>query len=96
MCIHCLGHFSPLPSPPFSPPHFQAEPLLPSSLILLREDKSNNKKDIVLLLVEIRIAIQRDSQHCFHAHVLQPKLVHLYQIFTYFKRNSSRENRLDS
>jgi hypothetical protein len=21
MCIHCLGHFSPLPPPPLSPPH---------------------------------------------------------------------------
>jgi hypothetical protein len=32
-------------------------------------DISNNKKDIAFLLVEIRIAIQRASYHCFHAHV---------------------------
>jgi hypothetical protein len=30
MCIHCLGHFCP------HPPHFQAEPVLPSSPILLK------------------------------------------------------------
>jgi hypothetical protein len=50
MCIHCLGHFSPLPLPPPSPPHplhFQAEPVLPSSPILL---KRRHKKDIAFLL----------------------------------------------
>jgi hypothetical protein len=59
-----LGHFSPLPPTPSLspyPPRFQAEPVLPSSPILLREDISHNKKDIAFLLVEIRIAIQGDS-----------------------------------
>jgi hypothetical protein len=35
MCIHCLGHISPLP-PTSTSPHFQAEPGLPLSLILLK------------------------------------------------------------
>jgi hypothetical protein len=34
-----------------------------------REDISNNKEDKAFLLVEIRIATQRQSQHCFHAQV---------------------------
>jgi hypothetical protein len=39
MCISCLGHFSPLPTAPPSPTtpsHFQAELVLPLSLILLK------------------------------------------------------------
>jgi hypothetical protein len=56
MCIHCLGHFS----PPF-PPRFQAEPVLPLSLILLKRRHKHNKKDKAFLLVEVRITIQRDS-----------------------------------
>jgi hypothetical protein len=39
MCIHCLGHFSSLPSVPSlspPPPLFQAEPVLPFSPILLK------------------------------------------------------------
>jgi hypothetical protein len=47
----------PLPRPPL----FQTEPVLPFSPILLKRRHSNNKEDIALLLVEIRIAIQRDS-----------------------------------
>jgi hypothetical protein len=65
MCIHCLGHFYPLPtSPTLSPltlPHFQAEPVLPLSLILLKKKHKHNKEDKVFLLVELRIAIQKDS-----------------------------------
>jgi hypothetical protein len=48
MCIHCLGHFSTLPpSSPFSPfpPQFQADPVLPLSLILLKKRHKHNKED---------------------------------------------------
>jgi hypothetical protein len=54
----------PCPLPPLSPPHpprFQAETVLPLSLILLKKRHKHNKKDIVFLLVELRIAIQKDS-----------------------------------
>jgi hypothetical protein len=64
MCIHCLGHFSPMvPTPTISfpsPPCFQAETVLPLSLILLKR-RHKHKKDKAFLLVELRIAIQRDS-----------------------------------
>jgi hypothetical protein len=61
-----LDHFFPLPHAPFLSPHtlhFQAEVVLPFSPIFFgeREDISNNKKDKAFLLVEKRIAIQRDS-----------------------------------
>jgi hypothetical protein len=59
MCTHCLGHFSHPLSP--TPPHFQAESVLPLSLILLKRKHKHNKKDKAFLLVELRIAIQRDS-----------------------------------
>jgi hypothetical protein len=49
----------PLPLSP--PPYFQAEPVLPSSPILLKRRHKHNKKDTAFLLVEIRIAIQKDS-----------------------------------
>jgi hypothetical protein len=62
MCIHCLGHFSTLPS---SLPHFQAGPVLSLSLILLKKRHKHNKEDKAFLLVELRIAIQRDSSYCF-------------------------------
>jgi hypothetical protein len=58
MCIHCLGHFYPLA--PFSP-QFQAGPVLPFSLILLKKRHKHNKEDKVFLLGELRIAIQKDS-----------------------------------
>jgi hypothetical protein len=64
VCIHCLGDFSSLlPAPSLSPtpPRFQAEPVLPLSRILLKRRHKHNKKDKELLLVELRIAIQRDS-----------------------------------
>jgi hypothetical protein len=47
MCIQYLGHFSPLPLPPLfppapylssTPPHYQAETILPLSLILLKRE----------------------------------------------------------
>jgi hypothetical protein len=61
--VHTLfGPFlTPAPTPSLSlhPLHFQAEPVLPFPPILLKSSHSNNKKDIVFLLVEIRIAIQR-------------------------------------
>jgi hypothetical protein len=63
MCIHCLGHFSPCPAPPFfpPPPHFHAEHVLPLSLILLKRRHKDNKKGKAFLQVELRTAIQRDS-----------------------------------
>jgi hypothetical protein len=57
------------PDPPQSAPHppgFQAEPVLPLSLILLKRRHKHKKKDKAFLLVELRVAIQRDSYHCFH------------------------------
>jgi hypothetical protein len=48
MCIQCLGHFSPLPPPPTLPTYpllcpllhscYQAETILPLSLILLKRE----------------------------------------------------------
>jgi hypothetical protein len=49
MCIHCLGHFSTLPH---SPPQFQAGPVLPLSLILLKEWHKHNKEDKAFSLVK--------------------------------------------
>jgi hypothetical protein len=51
--------------PPFSlPSQFQAGPVLPLSLILLKKRHMHNKEDKAVLLVELRIAIQKDS-YCF-------------------------------
>jgi hypothetical protein len=64
MCIHCLGHFSLCPQPPPSlslPSPFQAEHVLPLYLILLKRRHKHNKEDKAFLLIELRIAIQRDS-----------------------------------
>jgi hypothetical protein len=74
MCIHCLGHFCLLPSsatvsPLSPPPQFQAGPVLPFSLILLKKRHKTNKEDKAFLLVELRIAIQKYSWHCFHVHM---------------------------
>jgi hypothetical protein len=44
-----------------TPTHFQEEPVLPFSPILLKRRHMHNNKDKAFLLVEIRIAIQRDS-----------------------------------
>jgi hypothetical protein len=64
-CAYIVWVISPpcltsLPFPPF-PPHFQTEPVLPLSLILLKKRHKYNKEDKVFLLVELRIAIQKDS-----------------------------------
>jgi hypothetical protein len=64
MCVHCLDYFFPYPSivpSPISTPHFKAEPVLPLSLILLKKRHKHNKEEKVFLLVELRIAIQKDS-----------------------------------
>jgi hypothetical protein len=64
MCIHCLGHFSPLPhSLNFSPitPQFQAGCVLPLALVLLKKRDKHNKEDKAFLLVELRMAIQKYS-----------------------------------
>jgi hypothetical protein len=51
----------PLPrSSPF-PAQFQAGPVLPLSLVLLKQKDKHNKEDKVFLLVELRIAIQKYS-----------------------------------
>jgi hypothetical protein len=55
----------PPPFPPF-PPQFQASPVLPLWLILLKKRHMHNKKDKAFLLVELRIAIQKDSYCCSH------------------------------
>jgi hypothetical protein len=62
--VHTLfGSFLPsAPSPTLlSLPRFQAEPVLPLSLILLKRRHKHNEEDKAFLLVEIRIAIQIPS-----------------------------------
>jgi hypothetical protein len=64
--VHTLfGSFLPHapPSPPSLPfpPQFQAGPVLPLSLILLKKRDKHNKEDKMFLLVELRIAIQKYS-----------------------------------
>jgi hypothetical protein len=54
----------PSPPPHPSPPHTPCLPgrtVLPLSLFLLKRKHKDNKEDKAFLLVEIRIAIQRDS-----------------------------------
>jgi hypothetical protein len=46
---------------PHFPPQLQAGPVLPLSLVLLKKRDKHNKEDKVLLLVELRIAIQKYS-----------------------------------
>jgi hypothetical protein len=62
-CTHIGSFLLPAPylPPPPSPLHFQAEPVLPLSLILLKRRHKYNKKDKAFLLVELRVAVQRDS-----------------------------------
>jgi hypothetical protein len=43
------------------PPHFQAKTVLRFSPVPLKRRHKHNKEDIAFLLVEIRIAIRRDS-----------------------------------
>jgi hypothetical protein len=56
-----LGHFSPYPIPNPLPPQFQAGPVLPLSLVLLKKRDKPNQEDKEFLLVELRIAIQKYS-----------------------------------
>jgi hypothetical protein len=54
-----FGSFLPLEHssfPPF-PPQFQAGPILPLSLVLLKKIGKLNKEDKVVLLVELKIAV---------------------------------------
>jgi hypothetical protein len=60
-----LHHAPPAPRAP-APPQFQAGPILPLWLILLKKRHKHNKKDKVFLLLELRIAIQKDSYYCSH------------------------------
>jgi hypothetical protein len=65
LCVYIVWVISPPcpPPPPFppSPPQFQAGPVLPLWLTLLKRRPKHNEKDKAFLLVEIRTAIQRDS-----------------------------------
>jgi hypothetical protein len=64
MCIYCLGHFSPCRPPllfPLLPAQFQAGPVLPLSLILLKKRHKPNKEDKAFLPLELRTAIQKYS-----------------------------------
>jgi hypothetical protein len=67
MCIHCLGHFFPLlplpPPAPCSPTPLAGRTCSALFSNFVEEKASNNKKDKAFLLVEIRIATQRDFTH---------------------------------
>jgi hypothetical protein len=54
-CLQPAPVAHPLPS---SPPQFQAGPVLPLSLILLKKRHKQNKEDKAFLLVELRIVMQ--------------------------------------
>jgi hypothetical protein len=58
-----LFSLSATPPPPSAPhpPHFQAESVLPLSLILLKRRHKHSKKDKAFLLLEIGIAIEFPS-----------------------------------
>jgi hypothetical protein len=57
---------SPCPTPsPFPSPSLSSRQVLPLSLILLKKRHEHNKEDKEFLLVELRIAIRRDSYYCF-------------------------------
>jgi hypothetical protein len=58
-CAYIIWVFSPLCPPPL--PQFQAGPVLPLSLILVKKRMKYNKEDKTFLLVELRIAIQKYS-----------------------------------
>jgi hypothetical protein len=62
MYMHCLGHFSqqpPTPTLSSLPPCFEAEPVLPLSLILFKRRHKQIRKAKCFLLLELRIAIQK-------------------------------------
>jgi hypothetical protein len=77
--VHTLCHFFPCHPPPLSPlfpPRFQAEPVLPLSIILLKKRHKHNKEDKAFLLAkdsytEIFLALLSCTP------VLQPMLIHL-------------------
>jgi hypothetical protein len=56
-----FGSFLPLALFSYPSPHFKAESVLPLSLILLKKRQKHNKEDKAFLLVELRIATQKDS-----------------------------------
>jgi hypothetical protein len=67
-CTYIVWVISPTCPPPPLPPsprQFQAGPVLPLSLILLKKRHKHYKEDKAVLLVELMIAIQRDSYYCF-------------------------------
>jgi hypothetical protein len=68
-----FGSFCPPPPPPPFPPQFQAGPVLPLSLILLKKRDKHNKEEKVFLLDELRIAI-----HVFMFWVFYLFLYHPY------------------
>jgi hypothetical protein len=66
-----LGHFSPFPPNPLSPP---PPSLLGRTCSALFSDFVEEKTEAIIrrtafFLVEIKIAIQRVSQYCFHVQV---------------------------
>jgi hypothetical protein len=82
--VHTLfGPSLSLPSDPslfLQPPHFQAEPILPSFPIFWRENIKDNKKDIAFLLAWDKYSYtERFLALLPCTCALQPKLVHLYQ-----------------
>jgi hypothetical protein len=86
MCIHCLGHISPLlPAPhpvTITPISLASSQNLFSPLLQIcwREDISNNKKDIVFLLVRDKDSYTEGFLALLPCTcVLQPKMIHLYQ-----------------
>jgi hypothetical protein len=74
-----LGHFSTLPPSltlPPSPPQFQAGPVLPLWLILLKKRHKRNKKDKAFLLVKDSCT-ERFLLLLSCTRVLQPMLIQL-------------------
>jgi hypothetical protein len=67
-CAYIIWVFSPLCPSPL--PQFQAGPVLPLSLILVKKRHKPNKEGKVFLLVELWIDKQKYFWHCFRVHVL--------------------------
>jgi hypothetical protein len=94
MCIHCLGHFSPLyPTLSLSQhPHLASRQSLfcPFIQFCWREDISNNKTDKeFLLLWDKHSCIERFLALLPCTSVLQSKLIHLYLTFSLLPRSPS-------